>query len=369
LKIIMVAGTRPNFMKVAPIIREIEAKGISCCLVHTGQHFDELMSKIFFSDLGLPEPDVYLGVKGGTHAYQTGEALKALETVYIQEKPDLVVVVGDVNSTLAGALAAVKIRIPVAHVEAGYRSHDIAMPEEINRIIVDRISQMLFAPTQDAVDNLVKEGIDSKRIFFVGNVMAQTLLEFVEAIDKELPEALSDKHLGDYVLATVHRAENTDDPRRLRQIMESFAELPLPVVFPIHPRTAGKLPKELKQLCADSGVYFLRPQGYIDFLKLMINSRLLLTDSGGIQEEALLLGIPCLTLRYNTERVATIELGANKLVGTDKGLIIKEARRILSEPKKSYPVPPLWDKKVAGRIVDAVIANSNLLEIKPQEKL
>ncbi len=369
MKIIAVVGTRPNFMKVAPLVREMRVRGISYRLVHTDQHFDERMSKVFFSDLGLPKPDIYLGIKSGTHAYQTGEALKALEAVYIREKPNLIVVVGDVNSTLAGALAAVKIRIPVIHVEAGYRSHDIAMPEEINRVIVDRISQMLFAPTQDAVGNLVNEGIDSERVFFVGNIMAQTLLEFVEKIDDEPPKVLSNKHLDNYALATVHRAENTDDPKRLRQIMESFVELPLPVIFPIHPRTASKLPEKLKQLCVDSGVYFLEPQGYIDFLKLMINSRLLLTDSGGIQEEALLLGIPCLTLRYNTERVITVEMGANKLVGANKELIIMETKKVLSEPKKSYPRPPLWDKRVAGRIVNAIVANSKLLEIKPQEEL
>lgn len=367
MKIMQVVGTRPNFMKAAPIIRELTKKNIDYIFVHTGQHFDENMSQVFFKDLGLPEPDIYLGIDSGSHAQQTAEIMIKMEPTILSEKPDLVMVVGDVNSTVAAALCSVKMKVPVAHVEAGYRSGDLSMPEEINRIIVDHISQILFVPTEDAADNLVREGIGQQRIFFTGNIMAETLIKSRERASERpiLNELnLSPKY---YALATVHRAENVDNVDRLSSIMDSFIESPIPVILPLHPRTRNRLDNEAISRYKAAGVQIIPPLGYLDFIKLMDNAKFILTDSGGIQEEALLLSVPCITLRYNTERTLTVKLGANRLVGAEKELISKAIKDTVSMGKEAVPAPPLWDDKVAQRIIDAIFANQSLLMINPRE--
>lgn len=366
MKIMQVVGTRPNFMKAAPIIRELSSKGLNHVFVHTGQHFDESMSKVFFDDLNLPEPDIYLGIGSGSHAKQTADIMLKLEPVILSEKPDLVVVVGDVNSTLAAALCAIKTKTPVAHVEAGYRSGDTSMPEEINRIVVDRISQMLFAPTKDSVDNLLKEGIERSRVFFVGNVMAETLIRFRE---KAKVQSILDNLVlvpKSYALATVHRAENVDSIERLKSIMDAFATSPIPVILPLHPRTEKELGREAIKRYVRAGVRITPPLGYLDFIRLLDNARFVLTDSGGVQEEALLLSVPCMTLRYNTERVITVKLGANRLVGANKRLIEEAIEHIMQDNTTTFIAPQFWDDRVAERIADIIIENNELLAVEPQ---
>jgi UDP-N-acetylglucosamine 2-epimerase (non-hydrolysing) len=357
MKIIAVAGARPNFMKVAPLIWEINRRaGIDAYLVHTGQHYDERMSKLFFEELKIPRPDIDLGVGSGSHALQTAEVMKRFEPVILEQQPDAVVVVGDVNSTIACALVAVKLGVPVAHVEAGLRSFDRTMPEEINRILTDAISHWLFVTEPSGVENLRREGIPEDRVFLVGNVMIDTLLACRElssrfTILKDL--GLSGRPFG---VLTLHRPANVDDPKVLGDILGAIERVQreLPIVFPVHPRTRKAL--EGRDLAAMQGLIVTEPLGYLDFTKLLSEARLVLTDSGGIQEETTVLGVPCLTLRNNTERPITIEQGTNQLVGVDPQRIVSAARKVLSEPLRAGRVPDLWDGRAATRIVDIMLS-------------
>lgn len=354
-KILLVAGARPNFMKVSPLWRELRKypEAFQTCLIHTGQHYDTDMSQAFFKDLELPQPDRFLGVGSGTHAEQTGKVMIAFEQACVEQRPDLVTVVGDVNSTMACALTAKKMGIPVAHVEAGLRSRDWTMPEEVNRVVTDSISDYLFTPSQDTDENLLKEGVSRDRIHFVGNIMIDALIWA-----KPRAEALavySDRGLakGSYGLVTIHRPTNVDDPSRLQEILGKLARLNgVPLVFPVHPRTRKNLKAFGIERMARGirGLQLIEPLGYLDFLNLLMHCRFALTDSGGIQEETTWLGIPCLTLRENTERPVTITKGTNKLVNVltlnDR---IEEVWK--ESPCKESHIPPLWDGKTAKRIV------------------
>lgn len=365
LKIINVVGARPNFMKVAPLIDEMRKfpEQIKPILVHTEQHYDENMSKLFFRDLEIPEPDICLGVGSGTHAEQTGKVMVEFEKVLLREKPGLVIVVGDVNSTIACALAAVKLHIPVAHVEAGLRSFDRTMPEEINRILTDAISDYLFVTEKSGEENLLKEGVAKEKIFFVGDVMIDSLLKNKKKADAS--NILSDLKLNSrqYSLLTLHRPSNVDSPDTFRNIVDALNEIQqyIKIVFPVHPRTRKAISTLLPNLLANtlSNIIFTEPLGYLDFLKLMSNAKFIMTDSGGIQEETTLLKIPCLTLRNTTERPVTIEQGTNILVGTDKDRIIKEAMGLLNGGVIKNQLPDLWDGKAAERIIKILIKNKN----------
>ena len=356
MKIINVAGARPNFMKIAPIMEAYKTcECIEPVLVHTGQHYDEKMSDLFFRQLGIPEPDVNLGVGGGSHAVNTAETMRAFEKVCLEQKPDAVLVVGDVNSTIACGLVAVKLGIKLIHVEAGLRSFDRTMPEEINRLLTDSISDLLFCTEQSGVDNLLREGVSEKKIFLVGNVMIDTLLsnrEKAEAstILQEL-EVTPEK----YGVLTLHRPSNVDDPEAFGRIVDALevVQRDWPLIFPVHPRTRGNMrgTPNWQRLEAMPNMMLTEPVGYLDFLKLMANAKLILTDSGGIQEETTILGVPCLTLRFNTERPITAEIGSSRIVGNDTQRILEGYRDILDNGQQS-DIPPLWDGKAAGRIVD-----------------
>lgn len=359
MKILSIVGARPNFMKIKPIYEEFKSRKIEQVLVHTGQHYDENMNRVFFEDLELPKPDVFLGIGSGTHGVQTGAMMSKIEDVLRDENPDLTLVVGDVNSTLAGAISSIKMQIPVAHVESGYRSFDMRMPEEINRILVDRISQFLFAPTKDAVDNLISEGIEEKRIFFVGNIMVETLISHLKKSKKS--KILEDMSLekDSYAVMTIHRAENTSDAQKLIEVFKILNKFENKIIVPLHPRTRKVLNDigYLEKL--GKNIEIIEPLGYLDFLALMSNSNFIITDSGGIQEEALMLDVPCITLRENTERVVTLKNGANTLVGTD-GLKLANAISDIPNRRIKYPKPPLWDDKVSKRIADILIQKQEL---------
>lgn len=354
-KVLHIVGARPNFMKAAPIHKAIAGRGqLSQVLVHTGQHYDVKMSDVFFTDLGMPAPDVYLGIGSGSHAEQTARTMIELEKVFLRERPELVSVVGDVNSTLAGALVASKLGIRIAHVEAGLRSFDRGMPEEINRIVTDRLSDLLLTPSPDADANLLKEGVDPARIHLVGNVMIDTLLA-----SKARAEQLSTlAELGltprGYAVCTLHRASNVDDPKVLGGLISALAHVStrVPVIFPVHPRTRKMLADHglSGMLERSPGLRLVDPMGYLEFLALTSQARLILTDSGGLQEESTALGVPCLTLRENTERPITVEQGTNLIVGTDPVRIREEADRALDGKGKQGRVPALWDGRTAERI-------------------
>ncbi|HEV2800005.1 MAG TPA: UDP-N-acetylglucosamine 2-epimerase (non-hydrolyzing) [Pyrinomonadaceae bacterium] len=360
LKVINVVGARPNFMKVAPIVEAMRRRATEFApvLVHTGQHHDAQMSDAFFRDLELPAPDVHLGVGSGTHAQQTAAVLERFEPVLRREQPDWVLVVGDVNSTLAAALCSVKLGVPVAHVEAGLRSRDRTMPEEINRLVTDQISDLLLTPSPDADENLLAENIPRERIRFVGNVMIDSLYAQLErAGGSRIREELGVKKT-DYAVVTLHRPSNVDAREPLERILSALERIGerLPVIFPAHPRTRRKLEefKLLERISADAlPVRLIEPLGYLDFLRLFSGARLVLTDSGGIQEETTALSIPCLTLRDNTERPITITHGTNRLVGTDTDAITHAAFDALDNPRES--VPPLWDGQAADRILNALL--------------
>lgn len=359
MRIMAVVGARPNFVKMAPLIHQLEKKGIEWELVHTGQHYDEVMSKVFFEQLGLPKPTRYLGVGSGTHGVQTGKIMGSIEELLMEGKYDLVLVVGDVNSTLAAALAAVKIQIPVAHVEAGYRSFDMGMPEEINRILVDRISQILFAPTETAVLNLINEGVKKERIFLVGNVMIETLISQMKHVKRpkscNLPES--------YSLLTIHRAENTDTKEKMASIIEGIKTADTTLYFPMHPRTKHKLEHHglMGELESIPNLIITEPLGYLEFQYALSNAECVLTDSGGIQEEALFHKVPCITLRSNTERMVTLRYGANRLVGSSTRLISSALKDVLHTPHTSWPLPPMWDANVSERIVSRIEEHGELL--------
>jgi UDP-N-acetylglucosamine 2-epimerase (non-hydrolysing) len=352
-EILAVAGARPNFMKIAPLMHAMNADPrFAPFLVHTGQHYDAAMSESFFRDLGIPEPDVNLGIGSGTHGEQTGRVLIEIEKLLMARRPHAVLVVGDVNSTLAATLAAVKLNIPVAHVEAGLRSRDREMPEEINRILTDSVSTWLFTTEAEANDNLVAEGIPADRIHLVGNVMIDTLLRNVErAREIDAPGRLGLER-GKYGLLTLHRPSNVDDPDSLRGLIGAIEEIhrSLPIVFPVHPRTRAALSRLLSG--AIPALRLEEPMGYLDFLGMMDGAALVLTDSGGIQEETTALGVTCLTLRESTERPITETEGTNTVVGTDPAVILESARKVLSGRGKSGRVPPLWDGETAGRIIE-----------------
>jgi UDP-N-acetylglucosamine 2-epimerase (non-hydrolysing) len=363
-RVVLLGGARPNFMKIAPLIRVIEKHNsssgtnrIKTTLVHSGQHYDHEMSQIFFQDLELPKPDIYLRVGSGTHSEQIGKTMMGLEKVLLEEAVDLVVVVGDVNSTLAGALAAVKSGVPVAHVEAGLRSYDRTMPEEINRLLTDAISDYLFTPSPDANDNLGKEGVPAERIFLVGNVMVDSLLHNMERIKGSQILSLLEVAKKGYALLTMHRPSNVDSGESLLRIGEAIKEISLriPIIFPIHPRTRKNIEKlRLKGLFENESVLLIEPLGYLDFLKLTMDAKFVMTDSGGIQEETTVLKIPCLTLRDSTERPITITQGTNTLVGSKTSAIVEEATKILDSKGKKGQIPSLWDGRTAERIVNII---------------
>lgn len=351
-----IVGARPNFVKMAPVIKNILTKKIDHVFVHTGQHYDREMSRIFLQELDLPAVDYYLNVGSGTHAYQTGQMLIKLEKVISKENPDIVIVPGDTNTTLAGALSAVKLHIPVAHLEAGLRSFDKKMPEEINRILIDHCSDYLFCPTKTAVNNLKHEGISDEKIYLTGDTMVESCFQNLEIAQKKskIFERINIKKK--YFLATVHRAENTDDKKKLENIIKSFLQLERQIVFPIHPRTIEKLKKYgLLDKLKNSNIFVMRPVGYIDFLLLLSRAKLVLTDSGGTQKEAFLLNKPCVTLRNNTEWVETIKLGRNILVGAETIRILNGVEIMLNK-KLERVKNPFGDRKVSERIVNIILS-------------
>jgi UDP-N-acetylglucosamine 2-epimerase (non-hydrolysing) len=357
MKAAVIVGARPNFMKAAPLIREFRKRPrMRCLLVHTGQHYDENMSRVFFEDLELPEPDIHLGVGSGSHAEQTGKIMVAFEVVVARERPDLVIVVGDVNSTLACAIVGAKALVPVAHVEAGLRSFDRTMPEEINRMVTDILSDFCFTTSPEAEVNLRREGVKSERIHFVGNIMIDSLLFYLERAERS--RIVEDLGLtsGEYALVTLHRPSNVDESGVFAGIMGSLAGIArsLPVVFPVHPRTRKMIESARGTLEIPDTLKLIEPLGYLDFVKTMRHARFVITDSGGIQEETTVLGIPCITVRENTERPITIEMGTNVLVGADPERLTAEAARILCGAARPHRVPPFWDGKTAGRIADVL---------------
>jgi UDP-N-acetylglucosamine 2-epimerase (non-hydrolysing) len=365
LKILNIVGARPNFMKVAPIYAEMKRRSdeFEPLIVHTGQHYDAAMSDSFFNDLGLPKPEVYLGVGSASHAVQTAKIMTEFEPVVLEHKPDWVLVVGDVNSTIACALVCAKLGVKVAHVEAGLRSRDRSMPEEINRILTDSISDLLLTPSTDGDENLKAEGIPAEKIKFVGNVMIDSLLGQLEIAKRStVREDLGVKE-KEYAVVTLHRPSNVDDRETFSGILEALLNISgkIPIVFPAHPRTKAKIAEfGFSGKIENSNVKLIEPLGYLDFLQLYSGARLALTDSGGLQEETTVLSIPCLTLRENTERPITIEMGTNQLVGVDKEKIEKAAFKILEQPANTQAakIPPLWDGKTAGRICEALIEAS-----------
>jgi UDP-N-acetylglucosamine 2-epimerase (non-hydrolysing) len=347
IHILHVVGARPNFMKAASVLRALGNAGFRQSVVHTGQHYDANMSDVFFRELGIPEPDVNLAVGSGSHAQQTASIMAGFEPVVLERKPDLVMVYGDVNSTVAAALVCAKLQIPVAHVEAGLRSNDRSMPEEINRLLTDQLADLLFTPSADGDKNLLREGIPPDRIHLVGNVMIDTLVRLLpRALEKK-----SDAFPARYALVTLHRPANVDDPEVLRRILSSILSISreknLAVVFPMHPRTRLRISQFGM---ATDGLHICDPLSYLDFLGLQAGATVVLTDSGGIQEETTFLGVPCLTLRSNTERPVTVEIGTNVLIGNDSDRLRAELARILDGKQKPGGIPPLWDGQAGERI-------------------
>ena len=338
-------------MKIKPVMDALEERGVTVTLVHTGQHYDRSMNDIFFEELGIREPDVFLSVGSGTHAEQTARTMTGFEPVVAELAPDVVVVAGDVNGTMACALVAAKAGALVAHVESGLRSRDWQMPEEINRMVTDRVSDYLLAPSEDAVVNLLAEGYREDQIFLVGNVMADTLLANLPRAEAGDTLARIGVKPGEYGLVTLHRPANVDDPDVLAGLLVALTEIAqmMPLVFPIHPRTEALLGGSLPP-----GILAVEPQGYLDFIALQAGAAIVLTDSGGVQEETTVLGVPCLTLRDNTERPITIEQGTNLLAGRDPTEIVRLARRVLADPPPKRK-PALWDGHAAQRIADAIV--------------
>jgi len=349
-----VVGARPNFMKIAPILSEIHLRQrFQPWLIHTGQHSSPEMAGAFFQDLGIRAPDVSLGIHGGSSNYQAARLMQALEPLFASHRPDLVLVVGDVNATIAAALVAAKANIPVAHVEAGLRSFDRTMPEEINRIVTDALSDYLFTTEPSARENLLREGIAEGRIFFCGNVMIDTLLRFQDRAAKSPVLDQLGLTARNYAVVTLHRPANVDEPQKLGgllRVLECLAER-IPVVFPMHPRTRNTMNASALEA---NRIRIIPPQGYIEFLRLMSEARLVLTDSGGIQEETTILGVTCLTIRENTERPVTITHGTNRLVGTKPQTILKAAEEALDTLPAGRRKPDLWDGGAAARILDVL---------------
>ena len=346
-----IVGARPNFMKVAPVLKALTArKNVVQTLIHTGQHYDVNMSDVFFQQLGIPVPDLNLAVGSGTHAKQTAEIMMRLEPVVLERQPDIVLVYGDVNSTVATALVCAKLGVRIGHVEAGLRSFDRTMPEEINRLLTDQLADLLFTPSEDGNQNLRHEGIPAEKIFLVGNVMIDSLVRLLPTAQKAKVEGLPER----YALVTLHRPANVDDSATLKRILESLLEVnrDLAVVFPAHPRTRKRI--------ADFGLNLgqlrlVDPLPYIDFLGLQSRATLVITDSGGIQEETTYLGVPCLTVRENTERPITVSMGTNVLVGRDPEKLRLELSRVLDGKAKLGAVPPLWDGHAGERIAGILV--------------
>ncbi len=358
--ILTIVGARPNFMKAAPVHRAFEARNIPHEIIHTGQHYDDVMSKVFFEDLGMPKPSVYMGVGSGSHAVQTANVMIGLEKVFEEKKPPMVNVVGDVNSTLAAAIVAAKLHIPVSHIEAGLRSRDWDMPEEVNRVVTDSVADLLLTPSPDGDENLKAEGKKDSSIVCVGNVMIDTLfmnLPKAKAID--VPARMGLEH-GNYAMLTMHRPSNVDVQETFERLLGALLDIQekIPLVFPVHPRTRARMKAfDIGQRFEKAGnIHLCEPLGYLEFMSLTSRAKLVLTDSGGLQEETTALGIPCLTLRENTERPITVDEGTNIVVGTDDVRIRAETDKILAGEGKTGRAPALWDGKASERIVDAVMA-------------
>jgi len=361
-RVVHITGARPNFPKAAPVIAALTERGVEQLLVHTGQHYDDRLSRVFFDELGLPDPDLNLGVGSGSHAVQTAAVMVGLEELFLRDRPALVVVYGDVNSTVAAALVAAKLQIPVAHVEAGLRSFDVTMPEELNRRLTDQLSDLLFVTSPEAIGHLAREGVAQQRIHFVGNPMIDTLLAHLDAFDPVQARAGLDLGLSDttaYLVATLHRPANVDDPASVRQLVSVLhkAAERLPVVIPLHPR--GRVALESAGLSTSSGVIVTDPLPYSTFMGLVRGAAAVITDSGGVQEETTVLGVPCLTMRPNTERPVTITHGTNQLVTVDG--VLPALDEVLAAPGSVRPAPvgsrpPLWDG-AAGHRIAAIIAH------------
>ncbi len=362
IKLLVIAGARPNFMKIAPLSKAIaihnragNQPGFDFRLIHTGQHYDNKMSDVFFEELGIPSPDINLGVGSGTHAEQTAAVMTAFEPICAKERPDWVVVVGDVNSTLACTLVAAKLGVKVAHIEAGLRSFDRSMPEEINRIVTDALADLLFTPSQDADENLKREGVDDSKVWHVGNIMIDALLANLE---KARASAVLERYnltRQNFAYVTLHRPSNVDDPVSLSSIMVELTNLGkrMPVVFPMHPRTRKMCSEFSIDLCQSEGIKILDPIGYHDSLCLTENARLVLTDSGGLQEETTFFRTPCLTLRPNTERPVTISIGSNRLTNADN--LAEDISKVLHSDVRRSEVPAFWDGKTAERIIKVLL--------------
>jgi UDP-N-acetylglucosamine 2-epimerase (non-hydrolysing) len=361
LKILNIVGARPNFIKMAPLMREYRKRpvGIVPILLHTGQHYDEVMSAVFFSQLGLPRVDISLNVGSGTHAEQTARIMMAFEPVLLRDHPDLVVVVGDVNSTVACTLVASKLLIPVAHVEAGLRSFDRTMPEEINRLVTDCLADFLFTTSEDANENLIREGVSPSKLFFVGNTMVDTLMAFKDKLDPDRITRALNVARRSYAYVTLHRPSNVDDEHTLRGICRAFGRIQnqIPLVWPLHPRTRKMLEtfRLYESVASQLGIQLTEPLSYLDSISLMSEAKFVLTDSGGVQEETTVLGIPCLTLRNNTERPITIVEGTNELVGNDPDVIMEKSLALLNGTLKQGRTPRLWDGHAAERIVQVLV--------------
>ena len=357
MRICHVVGARPNFMKAAPVIRALSAYPVEQIVVHTGQHYDFNMSEVFFQQLGMPAPDINLQVGSDTHAQQTAQIMSRFEPVLLDTKPDLVVVYGDVNSTVAAALVCSKRMIRIAHVEAGLRSFDRTMPEEINRLLTDQLSDLLFTPSEDGNLNLSREGVSPEKVFFVGNVMIDTLARMLPETDgcllPDLPRS--------YALVTLHRPSNVDELDWLAVLLSSLekASQELAFIFPVHPRTRQKMAELGIKPNGKGLIRFLEPLPYLEFLALQKHATIVITDSGGIQEETTFLGVPCLTVRENTERPITISMGTNTLVGRDASRLITEIGRVLDRPGKQGDIPPLWDGHAAERIARVIMCDES----------
>jgi len=359
MRVLAVVGARPNFVKIAPILAELaEYPYVSTTLVHTGQHYDANMSDTFFANLEIPRPDVNLKVQSAGGVAQLAEIMTRLEPVLEHGRPDVVIVVGDVNSTVAAALTAVKLGLKVAHIEAGLRSFDRNMPEEVNRLVTDAVSDLLFTSEPSGNDNLLREGVPAEKVHFVGNVMIDTLFRYRErALESDVLDRLR-LEAGRYVALTLHRQSNVDDEGTLGMLLGAVARIQteVPVVFPVHPRTRRRLEVVASLMPVMPGLRLTEPLSYLDFVQVMANARCVLTDSGGIQEETTALGIPCLTLRHNTERPVTVVRGTNRIVGTEPEAIYQSWREVADGKWPTGELPELWDGKAAGRIVNALLS-------------
>jgi len=354
-KIDLIVGARPNFIKAFPVYNALENTGkFDLRLINTGQHYDENMADIFFRQLKMKQPDIDLMVGSGTHAEQTGKIMTVIEKVFMQNKPDLVMVFGDVNSTVATALSASKLHIPVAHIEAGLRSFDRNMPEEINRVLTDQISDLLFITSPEAKDNLLKEGKKESQIFFVGNTMIDSLVRFEEFFDGERFQKKYNLKKKEFILVTIHRPSNVDDPQKFNDLIHSLNQISEkhPIIWPVHPRTKKMI--NTNKVILKPDVYTTDPIGYLEFMGLQKNAKMIITDSGGVQEESTYFNVPCLTLRENTERPITISNGSNKLVGVDYSKLSEFVMQAINTKNINYNIPDLWDGKASKRLVKII---------------